>query len=36
VVAKNNLRNVPDWGMLGPWEMQSPGNTFPEQYFFKA
>lgn len=36
VVIKNNLRNVPDWGMLGPWEMQSPGNTFPEQYFWKA
>ena len=35
VVVKNNFRNVPDFGVLGPWAVGAPGNTNPEQYFFK-
>jgi peptide/nickel transport system substrate-binding protein len=35
VVVKNNFRNVPNYGILGPWEVGAPGNTCPEQYFFK-
>jgi len=35
VVVKNNFRNVPAHGILGPWAPGSPGNTHPEQYFFK-
>jgi peptide/nickel transport system substrate-binding protein len=33
VVVKNNFRNVPTFGILGPWAPGQPGATFPEQYF---
>jgi peptide/nickel transport system substrate-binding protein len=36
VVVKNNLRNVRDYGILGPWEVGTPGNLLPEQFFFKV
>lgn len=35
VVVKKNFRNVPDFGVLGPWAIGGPGNTCPEQYFFE-
>ncbi|MBO2521825.1 MAG: hypothetical protein CW345_08490 [Firmicutes bacterium] len=35
VIVKNNMRNVPNFGILGPWAVGGPGNTNPEQYFFK-
>jgi peptide/nickel transport system substrate-binding protein len=34
VVVANNFRNVPENGVLGPWAPGSPGNMFPEQFFF--
>ncbi len=33
--AKTNLRNIPDFGILGPWAPGGPGNTNPEQYFYQ-
>jgi peptide/nickel transport system substrate-binding protein len=33
-IANVNLRNIPDFGILGPWATGGPGNTNPEQYFF--
>ncbi|MBS3934329.1 MAG: ABC transporter substrate-binding protein [Truepera sp.] len=33
--ANVNLRNIPDFGILGPWAPGGPGNTNPEQYFFR-
>jgi peptide/nickel transport system substrate-binding protein len=35
VVVKNNFRNVPEHGILGPWAIGTPGNFNPEQFFFK-
>ena len=35
IVLKNDFRNVPDYGILDPWDPQGPGNTNPEQYFFR-
>lgn len=35
VVCKNNFRNVPEFGVLGPWAPGSPGNTHPEQYWIE-
>ncbi|NPV78828.1 MAG: ABC transporter substrate-binding protein [Firmicutes bacterium] len=35
VIVKKNFRNVPDFGILGPWAVGGPGNTNPEQYFIK-
>jgi peptide/nickel transport system substrate-binding protein len=35
-VVKNNFRNVPDFGVPGPWDLGFPGTTAPEQYFIKA
>jgi hypothetical protein len=34
VIVKNNLRNVPHTGILGPWAVTQPATSFPEQYFF--
>jgi peptide/nickel transport system substrate-binding protein len=34
-VARENLRNIPNFGILGPWAVGAPGNTDPWQYFFK-
>ncbi|MGC9468069.1 MAG: ABC transporter substrate-binding protein [Anaerolineae bacterium] len=33
VVAKNYMRNVQEYGVLGPWAPGSPGNTHPEQWW---
>lgn len=32
--AKENLRNIPEFGILGPWAIGGPGNTNPEQFFY--
>jgi len=34
VVVKNNLRNVAEYGIEGPWAIGCPGNLNPEQWFF--
>jgi peptide/nickel transport system substrate-binding protein len=33
-IANVNLRNIPDFGILGPLAVGAPGNTNPEQYFY--
>jgi len=35
VVIKNGLKNVQDYGVLGPWAPATPGNTFPELWFWE-
>jgi len=35
VTVKNNIRNVPETGVLGPWAPGSPGNKFPEQFYIE-
>ena len=35
VIVKNNVHNVPTFGILGPWAPGSPGNTHPEQYWIE-
>jgi peptide/nickel transport system substrate-binding protein len=35
VVVRNGFRNVPEYGVLGPWAPGSPGNTHPEQYWME-
>jgi peptide/nickel transport system substrate-binding protein len=35
VVVKNNVHNVPEFGILGPWAPGSPGNTNPSQYWIE-
>ena len=35
VIVKNNVHNVPTYGILGPWAPGSPGNTHPEQYWME-
>jgi hypothetical protein len=35
VIVKDNFHNVPEYGILGPWAPGSPGNTYPELYFFE-
>jgi peptide/nickel transport system substrate-binding protein len=35
IIVKNNFRNVPDFGILGPWAVGCPGAENPEQFFFK-
>jgi peptide/nickel transport system substrate-binding protein len=34
VIAKNNFRNVPPSGILGPWAVSGPASSFPEQFYF--
>ncbi|MFN2286193.1 MAG: hypothetical protein ACK2UQ_17390, partial [Anaerolineae bacterium] len=33
VIAKNYMKNVQEYGVLGPWAPGSPGNTHPEQWW---
>lgn len=33
--VRENMRNVLDFGVLGPWIAQFPGNINPEQWFFE-
>ena len=35
VVIKNNFKNVPTFGILGPWAPGSPGNVHPEQFYIE-
>ena len=35
VIVRNNVHNVPEFGILGPWAPGSPGNTHPEQYWIE-
>ena len=34
-VIKNNFKNVPQSGILGPWAPGSPGNVHPEQFYIE-
>lgn len=36
VIARPNIENIPDYGVLGPWQVGGPGNTNPPQYFYKT
>lgn len=33
VIAKNYMRNIYEFGVLGPWAPGTPGNTHPEQFW---
>ena len=33
VACKNYFKNVPEYGVLGPWAPSSPGNMHPEQFW---
>jgi peptide/nickel transport system substrate-binding protein len=35
VIVKNNVHNVPEYGVLGPWAPGSPGNVHPEQFWIE-
>ncbi|MGQ9677555.1 MAG: ABC transporter substrate-binding protein [Chloroflexota bacterium] len=35
VLVKNSFRNVPDKGLIGPWDLGFPGTSCPEQFFMK-
>jgi peptide/nickel transport system substrate-binding protein len=35
VLIKNNFKNVPSTGILGPWAPGSPGNKHPEQFYIE-
>lgn len=35
VIVKNNFRNVPNFGITGPWAIGEPGTSEPSQFFFK-
>jgi len=35
IVIKNNFRNVPEYGILGPWSPGFPGAANSEQFFIK-
>ena len=35
LVAKNNFRNVPDFGLVAGWDLAFPGTADPEQFYFK-
>jgi peptide/nickel transport system substrate-binding protein len=35
VVIKNYFKNVPSFGILGPWAPGSPGNVHPEQFYIE-
>jgi len=34
VIAKNNLHNVVDFGLTGPWTANAPGHSIPSQWYF--
>jgi peptide/nickel transport system substrate-binding protein len=34
LIVKNNLRNVPDFGLTAGWDLAFPGTADPEQFFF--
>lgn len=34
VIASNNIINVTDWGVTGPWQAGAPGNAIPAQFSF--
>jgi peptide/nickel transport system substrate-binding protein len=34
VIAKNNFRNVPPTGILGPWAVSGPASSYPETFYF--
>ncbi len=36
VLVKNNFRNVPTTGLVGPWDLGFPGTSCPEQFFIKS
>ena len=36
VVARPNLRNIPDFAFTGSWAQGAPGCTNPPQYFYKS
>ena len=36
VFVKENFRNVPEFGVLGPWAPGAPGSQNPEQFFFRV
>jgi peptide/nickel transport system substrate-binding protein len=35
LVAKNNFRNVPNFGLVASWDLAFPGTADPEQFYFK-
>lgn len=35
VVVKNSFHNVPEFGILGPWTVASPGSQHPEQFWIE-
>ncbi|MBN2048726.1 MAG: hypothetical protein JW750_12845 [Anaerolineaceae bacterium] len=35
VIVKNGYHNVQNYGVLGPWAPATPGNTFPELWFYE-
>jgi len=35
VIVKNNFRNVPEFGITGPWAIGEPGTSEPSQFFIK-
>jgi peptide/nickel transport system substrate-binding protein len=35
IIIKNNLRNVMDFGVVGPWAPATPGNQVAAQWFFE-
>lgn len=35
VIVKNNFRNVPTFGITGPWAIGEPGTSEPSQFFFE-
>jgi len=36
ILIKDNLRNVLDFGVVGPWAPATPGNQVPAQWFFEG
>ena len=35
VLIANNLRNVMDFGVIGPWAPSTPGNQVPAQWWLE-
>jgi peptide/nickel transport system substrate-binding protein len=34
LIVNNNLRNVPDFGLVAGWDLGFPGTADPEQFYF--